>query len=106
MKNDLEKDVEAYLVAKVRKLGGRCLKFVSPGNAGVPDRILLFPQGVVIFVETKRPRGSVVASRQKVWHERLRRLGFRTEFIYDKAAVDMFTEGLEIFGTGGQIERF
>lgn len=30
-------------------------KFVSPGQSGVPDRILVFPNGVVAFVELKAP---------------------------------------------------
>ena len=38
-----EKDIEKILVAEVRKLGGRAYKWVSPGNDGVPDRIVIFP---------------------------------------------------------------
>lgn len=50
----LEKELERKLVREVTRLGGWALKFVSPGQAGVPDRILLFP-GVVYFVELKAP---------------------------------------------------
>ena len=51
----LEKDIEKRLVREVKKLGGLCLKWVSPGNSGVPDRIVLMPGGKAIFVELKRP---------------------------------------------------
>ena len=36
-----ERDVERKLVRAVRDAGGLALKFVSPGMAGVPDRLLL-----------------------------------------------------------------
>ena len=50
-----EKEVEAALVRIVKKHGGLALKFVSPGLAGVPDRLLLFPGGKAAFVEVKAP---------------------------------------------------
>lgn len=49
----LEKDIEKHLNDKVKKLGGRCYKFTSPGNAGVPDRLVLLPGGAIYFVELK-----------------------------------------------------
>ncbi len=55
-----EKEIENYLVRKVKKLGGICFKFVSPGNAGVPDRIVI-KEGKLIFVELKAPGKSVRA---------------------------------------------
>lgn len=53
----LEKLVEQKLVRGVRKLGGKAYKFVSPGNVGVPDRIVIWPDGTVQFVELKTTRG-------------------------------------------------
>lgn len=48
---------EKQLEQRVRKLckqsGVLCYKFVSPGCDGVPDRILVFPDGNVAFVELK-----------------------------------------------------
>ena len=50
-----ESAVEKYAVEKIRGVGGRAFKWVSPGIAGVPDRICVFPEGRIIFVEFKRP---------------------------------------------------
>lgn len=54
MNSPKENFVEGYLEKRVRELGGKCLKFSSPGTAGVADRIVLLPGGVFAFVETKR----------------------------------------------------
>ena len=51
----LEKEVENYLKNEVKKAGGMAMKFVSPGLRGVPDRIVIFPGGKIIFVELKAP---------------------------------------------------
>ena len=74
---ELEKDIEQKLIAITKRYGGKCLKWVCPGWSGVPDRILLLPGGRIIFVETKRPKGGVVAKRQEWWLLELRRLGFQ-----------------------------
>ena len=50
-----ERDVEQSLVRAVRKMGGMCPKFVSPGLDGVPDRIILMPGARVAFAELKVP---------------------------------------------------
>ena len=66
--------VEHALVIAVRKRGGMCLKFVSPGTAGVPDRLVLLPKGKSAFVETKAP-GRKPRRLQEVRHAQLRDLG-------------------------------
>ena len=48
-----EKSVERHLVTGVKKLGGMCMKFVSPGTPGVPDRLIILPPGRIMFVELK-----------------------------------------------------
>ena len=52
----LEGQVERYLYSKVRANYGLCMKFVSPGTTGVPDRIVIH-RGRTMFVELKRPGG-------------------------------------------------
>lgn len=69
-----EKDTEAYLVKLVKRLGGRAYKFVSPGCAGVPDRIVILPGGRIFFVETKSEGKRSTALQRKIQRE-LRKLG-------------------------------
>ena len=53
-----EKEIENYLVRKIRNFAGRTYKFISPTAAGVPDRIVLL-NDCVFFVEVKRPDGEL-----------------------------------------------
>ena len=75
-----EKLIERKLVTAVKARGGIAPKFVSPGYAGMPDRLVLLPNGVFAFAELKatgmHPRALQVAR-----HEMLRRLGFRVYVI-------------------------
>lgn len=68
-----EKDIEKILVDEVRKLGGRAYKWVSPGNDGVPDRIVILPGEPPYFVELKTDTGKLSAL-QKIQIERLKDL--------------------------------
>lgn len=71
-----EKAIERKLTLMVKKQGGICLKFVSPGFDGVPDRIVLLPGGRMAFVEVKAP-GKKPRPLQTSRHTLLRKLGFR-----------------------------
>jgi hypothetical protein len=51
----LEKRIEQRLVERAKDAGGMAIKWVAPAMAGVPDRIVFLPGGVVIFVELKAP---------------------------------------------------
>lgn len=72
----LEKELEAKLVKGVKQMGGQCLKWTSPGTTGLPDRIILLPGGIIVFVEMKRPKNSKTAQLQWYWHRMLIKLGF------------------------------
>lgn len=50
----LERDIEQKFVEAVKKAGGKAYKFVSPGNKGVPDRLVTFPGNRLGFVELKQ----------------------------------------------------
>lgn len=60
-----ERDIEAKLVRMVRERGGLCYKWVSPGNPGVPDRIVITPGGRTIFVELKTRAGRLSAIQKR-----------------------------------------
>ena len=92
--NKLEKDLEAKLVKGIKAAGGLCLKWVCPGWAGVPDRIVILHRRI-FFVEMKRPKGSVVAERQKWWAEKLREYGFEVFTAFTDFQVDDIVEEAE-----------
>lgn len=56
-----EKEIEQKLRAEIEKLGGVFWKFTSPGNDGVPDRIAIFPDCRLVFVELKKSTGKLSA---------------------------------------------
>ena len=88
-----ENVVEAALRRGVKARGGLCLKFTSPGNNGVPDRIVLWPGGQAQFVELKRPgRHIEPGSLQESWQRELRRYGFVAEEINSREGVQAFLD--------------
>jgi len=91
-----ESKIEAYLRREVARCGGRCLKFVSPGRRGVPDRIVQWPAGSVPlraarthYVETKAP-GKKLKPHQAREGRWLVKNGFRHFVLDTKGAVDYY----------------
>lgn len=87
----LERDIEQKLGAIVRKRGGLYYKFTSPGNVGVPDRIVITPQGKIIFVEIKTESG-VLSKMQKIQIERLKANRVDVRVIKGWASAEKFIE--------------
>ncbi len=83
-----ESPIENHLTRLVKKAGGRCYKWVSPGNKGVPDRIV-FLRGMVFLVETKSPVGRLSAI-QKAQHRELAKLGFDVVVLNSKESVNIW----------------
>lgn len=75
-----ESKIEKRLKKEIELIGGKALKFVSPGVSGVPDRIVLLPHGKIVFVELKAP-GKKLRAMQEYRAKELRKLGFRVECI-------------------------
>ena len=50
----LERDIEKYLVKKIKSIGGLSYKWTSPSVRGVPDRIVIYKANI-FFVEIKAP---------------------------------------------------
>lgn len=87
----MEKDIERYVRKEIEKMDGRVMKWVCPGNDGVPDRIVLMPGGRVWFVEFKTERGET-SPLQVWWNNELKNLGFRAYILRGRGAAEAFVE--------------
>lgn len=74
--NPLEKDIERRVCEYARAKGCLAYKFMSPATAHVPDRLIITPNGVIVFIEFKRAGGKPTPA-QAVEHERMRKHGAR-----------------------------
>lgn len=81
-----EKEIEKKLALEAKKRGGLAVKFVSPGFDGMPDRILLMPEGRIAFVEVKAP-GKHPRPLQMARHKLLRELGFSVFILDDESQI-------------------
>lgn len=86
-----ESQIEARLVRMVRERGGLCYKFVSPGNPGVPDRLIITPDGRVVWVELKTQVGSL-QKIQKWQIAEMRRRGADVRVLKGMEAAEAFVE--------------
>lgn len=91
----LEKVIEKHLVDEVKRIGGKAFKWESPGNNGVPDRIVIVPKGRVYFIELKKPKNSRTAAVQRLQHKKLKELGADVRIIKTLEEVDEFIKEVQ-----------
>ncbi|OIJ17086.1 nuclease [Anaerobacillus alkalilacustris] len=84
-----ESKIEQHLVREVKRIGGQAPKWVSPGNRGVPDRIVILPNGHTVYVEMKAP-GKPLSPLQRKWFKTLKQLGHKVYKIDCKEDIDSF----------------
>lgn len=89
-----EKQLEKYLRLRIEERGGVCQKFVSPGQDGVPDRVVVMPGGRVYFVELKTQAGKL-SRIQKYQLKRLCDLHQICSVIYGKGGVKAFLRDVD-----------
>ena len=90
-----EREIEAYLVKSVKNKNknGLCMKWTSPGNAGVPDRIVIVPGGDVYFVELKAEgKRENLSPLQRNFIDKLKNLNCDVRVIASFQEVDKFIE--------------
>ena len=90
---DSEKLVERKLVELVKINNGMCIKLLCDQLIGLPDRLCLFPNHKIVFVETKTT-GQKPRRIQAYMHKKLRALGFRVEVIDSVEDVINFIENI------------
>ena len=82
-----EKAIERYLVERCREHGLPCLKYSNPNCVGYPDRLIVLPDGLVMWVELKSA-GRKPSKIQQARMDDLTDLGHSAVVIDNKAAVD------------------
>ena len=87
----LEKQIEAYLVKRVKALGGVAYKFVSPAHRGVADRIVCLPDGSTHFVELKT-EGGRLSPLQQIFADEMARLNQNYCVLWSKEDVDTWIQ--------------
>ena len=87
----LEKELEKKFVNILRKRGCIVYKFVSPGNAGVPDRLVIAPDGKVHFAELKR-KGKLLRPLQVMQARRLAKNNVKVHLVDSMEAIQAFIE--------------
>ncbi|MGM9555066.1 MAG: VRR-NUC domain-containing protein [Oscillospiraceae bacterium] len=90
----LERDVESRLVSRAAALHGACVKFIPDNKRGMPDRIVMLPGGVLVWVETKKPKGGALSAVQKHRHKQLGALGQRVCVCWTIEQVDKLMDAL------------
>jgi hypothetical protein len=85
----LEKNIEAYLVKSVRRIGGMAYKFTSPAHRGVADRVVCLPDGQTWFIEVKT-EGGRLSPLQKVFGDEMARLKQNYCVLWNKEQIDEF----------------
>ena len=95
---DRERDIEAWLRRRIEDMGGLFLKFTSPGNAGVPDRLVVLKRGVV-FVELKAENG-VLTSLQSYQIARLKKLRQHAVVVFGMDGAKEFLADLKELARG------
>ena len=85
----LEKELERKFVNILRKRGCIVYKFVSPGNAGVPDRLVVTPKGTVHFAELKQ-KGKLLRPLQVMQAKRLAKNNVKVHLVDSLEAIQTF----------------
>lgn len=91
--NKRESFIEKKLVQEVKKRGGLCEKWIS-GTSGWPDRIVIFPESKIGFVEVKAP-GKEPRPLQLYRHRQLRDLGYKVYVLDQESQIGGILDGIQ-----------
>jgi hypothetical protein len=86
----LEKSIEDYFVAQIKKVGGEHIKIEK--RAHWPDRLVVMPWVGVFLVELKKPKIDTTSEGQAMLHNKLAAIGTKVWKLHTKADVDNFIQ--------------
>lgn len=82
----LEAQLEGHFRKRVRQAGGYTFK-LAPIEAGIPDRLVIWPPGIFRLVELKTETG-VLSKIQIYWHEKILAYGVEVVVLRGREEVD------------------
>lgn len=85
-KSHLEDNLEAFFHKRVRLLGGHTVKMLPFVESGVPDRLVIFPGGVLELVELKADHGALRPD-QIAWIGMAEAIGYKVVVLTGKDEV-------------------
>lgn len=91
-----EKYLEKKLVERVKAVGGMCIKIHNPYYRGLPDRLVILPDGGIVWVELKT-LGKKPTKLQRLAHDELRK---REQLVYVIDSDKKLNEFLRLIGYG------
>ena len=94
LSNPLEHDVESYLIRLSHKRGWACEKFDPTHSNGMPDRIILLPNGKCWWVELKT-KGGRLRPLQQYTHKLLRNIGQNVSVVWTKEQAEELMAEIE-----------
>lgn len=100
----MEKQIEEKFCRDAKALGCRVIKFLNPSTRGAPDRLVLTPKGIAIWVEFKRP-GEVPRHEQVKYMKDLNRLGFLAVWTDSAEDVTSFIRAIIQSNQPGELVR-
>lgn len=96
MDKNSEKYLERKLVKAVESVGGMCIKIHNPYYRGLPDRLVIMPDGDTVWVELKT-KGKKPTKLQELAHEELRK---REQVVYVIDSAEKLNEFTKLIGYG------
>lgn len=91
----IEKNLERRLVKDVQRRGGYCIKILPFAETGLPDRLVLMPNGKAYFVELKSGGTGKLEGKQLVWRNRLLKLHYEHWVIFDEKSYNCFLKHID-----------
>lgn len=82
-----EKQIETLFNNFVKSVGGKSIKLIN--HTGIMDRLAIFPNNNIWFVELKRPDGKM-SKIQKWRRKELKRLHCKVILIHNKRMLTLF----------------
>jgi hypothetical protein len=90
-----EKATELVLLQECKRRGILCIKNNPITNRGIPDRLLVFPSGKVVWCELKRPIGGMLMPAQIEYQKKLYDLDQVVENLNNRLLVPSMLDSYE-----------